>query len=226
MDDAIPIIRTALAKHQNNGALHSNLGIALASKGDQDAAQKEFEESIKRSPNDPMFHLVFAQWLNNWKVRGAAFHLDTARQNIKPDDLGMLASIGHEYRMAGSFPECVQVFDKAVSLKDGGEVRTERALCRLGQKDETGTLGDLQAAVKVEPSYAPAHYYLGGRLAIAKKFKDAAAEYDKYLQLAPTGSLAQAASERLKAAQEAAGGAKGGAAPKGGTTAKGGAHKK
>ena len=55
-----------------------------------------------------------------------------------------------------------------------------------------------------EPTYAPGHYYLGGRLASTKHYKEAAAEYAKYLELAPTGSLAKPAAERLKLAQDAA----------------------
>ena len=94
-------------------------------------------------------------------------------------------------------------------MKDGGEVRTDRALCKLGLKDEKGAFDDLQAAVAKEPSYPTAHYYLAGRLAGAgKRYKEAAEEYAKYLQLAPTGSLAKAATERLKLAQDAAKGKK------------------
>ena len=138
-----------------------------------------------------MFHLTFAHWLNMWKVRGAAPHLDAARDLVK-DDYGMIASIGHEYRMAGEFDSCVKTFDHAVAMKDGGEVRTERALCRLGLKDDKGTVVDLQAAVDKEPTYAPAHYYLGGRLAMSKRFKDAAAEYGKYLAARPERVAGQA----------------------------------
>ena len=50
----------------------------------------------------------------------------------------------------------------------------------------------------------PADLSLAGRLAKANHFKEAAAEYAKYLELAPSGSLAQRATERLKMAQEAA----------------------
>jgi cytochrome c-type biogenesis protein CcmH/NrfG len=106
--------------------------------------------------------------------------------------------------MAGEFDSCVKLFDRIVGMKDGGEARTDRALCKLGLKDEKGTFADLQAAVAKEPTYAPGHYYLGGRLASTKHYKDAAAEYAKYLELAPTGSLAKPAAERLKMAQEEA----------------------
>jgi superkiller protein 3 len=210
IDDALTVGRAALAKHPGNAALHENVGIALATHGDQDNAIREFDEAIKGKPSEAMFHLTLAHWLNVWHVRGATAHLDSARDLVK-DDYGMIASVGLEYRMAGEFDSCVKTFDRAIQIRDGGEVRTERALCRLGLKDEKGTLEDLQAAVAKEPSYAPAHYYLGGRLAMSKRFKDAATEYAKYLELAPNGSLSKQANERLKAAQDLA---KSGGAPK------------
>lgn len=200
-DDALAVAREGLAKHPGSAALHENMGIALASRGDQDNASKEFSAAVQAAPSDPMMHLTFAQWLNNWKVRGAAPHLDAAT-TLARDDYGLLASIGLEYRRAGEFQSCVKTFDHAITIKDGGEVRTERALCKLGLKDEKGSLDDLQVAVSKEPGYAPGHYYLAGRLARQKKFKDAASEYGKYLELAPNGSLAGAAAERMKAAQD------------------------
>ena len=124
--------------------------MALATRGDQDPATQELEAAIKAQPNEPMYHLTFAHWLNAWKVRGAAPHLDAARDLAK-DDYGLLASIGFEYRMAGEFDSCIKTFDRTIAIKDGGEVRTERALCKLGTKDEKGTLDDLQAAVAKEP---------------------------------------------------------------------------
>jgi len=203
IDDALAVGRAALGKHPGSAALHENVGVALASRNDQEDAIHELEEAIKAQPSEAMFQLTLAHWLNAWHVRGAAPHLDVARDLAK-DNYGMVASVGHEYRMAGEFDRCVKTFDRAVQMKDGGEVRTERALCRLGLKDEKGTLDDLQAGVAAEPGYAPAHYYLGGRLALTKRFKDAVAEYAKYLELAPSGSLAKAANERMKAAQDAA----------------------
>jgi tetratricopeptide (TPR) repeat protein len=203
IDDALVVAKAGLLKHPGSAALHENMGVALATRGDQDAAIQELEAAIKAQPADPMGHLTLAHWLNAWHVRGATPHLDTARDAVK-DDYAMMASIGFEYRMAGEFDSCIKMFNRAVAQKDGGEVRTERALCKLGLKDEKGMLDDLQAAVAKEASYAPAHYYLAGRLAGAKRYKDAAAEYAKYLELAPSGSLAGRATERMKMAQEAA----------------------
>lgn len=207
------IARSALKAHPGSGPLHAALAIALATHGDQDPAIQEFDQALKSTPNDPMLQYTFASYLNQWHVRGAAPHLDVALGAVK-DDYALIVSIGHEYRMAGEFGGCTKALDRAISLKDGGEARTERALCKMGNKDDAGALADLQGAIAAEAAYAPAHYYLAGRLASTKRYKEAAAEYQKYLDLAPNGSLAKNAADRLKMAQDAAAKDKGAVAPK------------
>lgn len=201
-DEAAAVARAGVAKRPESAALHENLGVALAVKGEQDQAQHELEQATQIAPDQALLHLTIAHWLNVWHLPGAAAHLESARRLAK-DDYAMIASVGHEYRMAGNFDACVKTFDQAIAIKDGGEVRTDRALCRLGLKDDRGTLDDLTSAVTNDSTYAPAHYYLAGRLASAKRFKEAAAEYAKYLDLEPDGSLARPAKERLNAVKGA-----------------------
>jgi tetratricopeptide (TPR) repeat protein len=210
VDDALTVARNGLASHPGSGDLHVSMAIALAVKGQQDDSAKEFSAAVQSAPNDPLVHLTFAHYLSMWKVRGATPHLDAA-VGLAGNDYDMLGEIGHEYRMAaGASPtpetelgSCVKTFDGLIKTKDGGMPRTERALCKLALKDEKGGMEDLQAAVAKEPSYAPAHYWYGGRLGKANHFKEAAAEYAKYLELAPSGDMAKAAAEKLKMAQDA-----------------------
>jgi Tfp pilus assembly protein PilF len=206
-DDAMAVAKSALAAHPGSGPLHAALAIALATRGDQDPAKQEFDQAIQLTPGDPMLQYTYASFLNQWHTPGAAPHLDAALGLVK-DDYAMIVSIGHEYRMAGEFAGCTKALDRAIGMKDGGEARTERGLCKAGLKDDAGALADLQAAVAADPGYAPAHYYLGGRLASTKHYKEAAAEYQKCLDVAPGGSLAKKAAERLKMAQDAAKGGK------------------
>jgi Flp pilus assembly protein TadD len=200
--DAVLLMRPAVVKHPSNGALHENLGVALAAHGDGAEARRELEHAAQIAPNEPMYHVTLAHWLTAWRAQGAPEELDRARDLAK-NDIGVVASVGYEYRMAGAFESCVKTFDRAVEMQDGGEVRTERALCKLGMKDDKGARADLQAAVDKEPSYGPAHYYLAGRLAVERNFVGAVAEYSKYLAIEPGGSLSKQATERLKAATEA-----------------------
>jgi tetratricopeptide (TPR) repeat protein len=203
VDDAIAVAKAGLGRHPGSGALHTSLAVAMATRGDQGGATQEFDSAVQATPKNPMLQYTYAHWLNTWHTPGAAPHLDAAIAQVK-DDYAMVVSIGHEYRMAGAFDGCTKTLDRAIGMKDGGEARTERALCKVGSKDTDGALADLQAAVQTEPSYAPAHYYLGGRLASVRRYKEAAAEYSKYLELAPSGSAAKQAAERLKLAKDAA----------------------
>jgi Tfp pilus assembly protein PilF len=175
----------------------------LAQRGDRDAAIAQFEEALRREPANAKLHVQFATWLNRWHIRGAAANLDAAR-GLAQGDYAMNVTIGHEYRLAGEFASCVATFDQLVAQKDGGEVRTERALCKIGLHDDSRAEGDLRAALAVEPTFPPAHYFLAGRLAVARHFKEATAEYQAYLSLAPDGPLADEATERLRMAEQAA----------------------
>jgi Tfp pilus assembly protein PilF len=175
----------------------------LAERGDRDAAIARFEEALRREPANAKLHVQFATWLNKWHIRGAAAHLDAAR-GLAQGDYSMNVTIGHEYRLAGEFASCVATFDPLVAQRDGGEVRTERALCKVGLHDASGAEADLRAALAVEPTFPPAHYFLAGRLAVARRFTEATAEYQAYLSLAPDGSLADEATERLRMAEQAA----------------------
>jgi Tfp pilus assembly protein PilF len=212
IDDALAVANSGLQAHPGSAVLHGAMGMALATRGDQDNAMKQFEQAVQLQPADPMLNYTFAVWLNKWRVRGAGPHLDTAMAGVK-NDYPMIVSIGHEYRLAGEFDSCIKTFDGAIKTKDGGEVRTERALCKLGNKDEPGALTDLQAAIAAEPNYPQAHFFLAGRLASTKHYKEAATEYQTYLQLAPSGSLADQAQPRLQMSQDAALHDKGAIAP-------------
>lgn len=201
-DEALAVTQKALGKQPKNASLLTNLGIALATKGDAGAANA-FEEATRAAPQDPLIRLTYAQWLRTWKkLDEAAAQLKAAAPHAK--DLGTLASIGHEQRLAGAFADCTSSLSKAIEQRDIAELRTDRALCKVGAKDDAGALDDLMTAVKKEPGYGPAHFYLANRLAQGGKFAEAVKEYEAYLKAAPKGDLVKQAEERAKVARERA----------------------
>jgi Tfp pilus assembly protein PilF len=197
-DDALAVTKPAETKHAQEAPLHLNMAIILAGKGDQAGSDGEFKQAVTLTPGDPMFLLTYAHWLGAWKQPDAAIEKLRAARPLAKDDVGMLAAIGHEMHVVGAFADCVPTFDRAIQIKDAAELRTERAACKLGAKDEPGALADLQAAVKEDASYAPAHFYLGGRYAHAKKTKEAIAEFEAFLKLDPSSPIAAKAKEHLK----------------------------
>lgn len=203
--EAADVAKGALAKHAKNAGLALNLAVALSGKGDHDGAAKAFDDAAKAAPKDAMVLVTWGSHLGQWKKPDEAAQKLRAAEKLAGDDVGMLASIGFELKNVGAFPDCIGVLDRAIAKKPAAELLTYRSLCKYGAKDKAGALKDLHEAVAKEPKYAPAHYYLGGRLGEEGKLKEAAAEFQRYLDLEPNGPLAKAAQAKLKLAKDKAG---------------------
>jgi tetratricopeptide (TPR) repeat protein len=206
-DDALALTQAALVKHGDNGSLHFNAAVAFAGKGDQAGATKEFETSIRLSPDDPMYRLTYGHWLGVWtKGDLALVQLRAARPAAKKRGdtaVDVLAAIGHEMHLLRAWSDCVPTYDDAIALKDDADLRTERAACKIGAKDTAGALVDLQTAVTLNDAYAPAHYYLGGALASGGQFKDAIGQYEAFLKLEqPNSPMAKSAQDKMRLARQ------------------------
>ncbi len=198
-DEALTVARAGLAKSSRSAALHANVATVLAAQGDQAGAGGEFEQATRAAPGDASLLMTYGHWLGVWKQPdGALAKLRAARPLAK--DPGVLAAIGEEMKALGAFADCVPTLDQAITLKDAPELRTYRAVCKLGMKDADGAKADLQAAIAAQ--YAPAHFYLARVLADGADWKGAASEYETFLKLEPNVPAAKVAREKLKQAKE------------------------
>lgn len=182
-----------------------NLALARAGQGDAAGAAAAFAEAERAGPKDGRVPLVWAEELVKQRKLAEAAEKLRAAARLVGEDVGLLAAVGFEQKNAGAFTDCVTTLDRAIGLRDAAELRTYRALCKLGAKDAPAARADLEAAIAAEPRYAPAHYYLAGRLAEAGQLAEAEKGYRTYLELAPEGPLAASAKERAKLAHERAG---------------------
>jgi Tfp pilus assembly protein PilF len=198
-DEALTIARAGLAKAPSSAALHANAATVLADKGDTAGATSEFDQSTKSAPGDATLLMTYGHWLGVWKQPDAALaKLKAARALSK--DVGVLAAIGEEMKALGAFADCVPTFDQAIAIKDAPELRTYRAVCKLGAKDIDGAKGDLHAAIAGQ--YAPAHFYLARVLGDGGDWKGAVGEYEAFLKLEPNVPASKVAREKLKQAKE------------------------
>lgn len=201
-DDAIVVAQKALAKNPKNAEMQLNLAVALSEKGDEAAATKAFEDAVKLAPNDARFFLAYAHHLSmNKKTDDAVQRLKQA-QRVAGEDAALHGTIGFELRTARAVPDCIAAFDKAISLKDNADFRTNRALCKYAAKDKAGAISDLEAATQKEPDFGPAQYWLASWHHEDGKYAEAKAGYETYLKVAPGGPMAKAAEAKLKLAKE------------------------
>jgi Flp pilus assembly protein TadD len=115
------------------------------------------------------------------------------------DDPAMLASVGRLLGGVKAFGDCVRAFDRAIKLKgDEAELYVRRGTCKHDLSDEEGAQGDFRAAMKVDPKFAPAHYYLGMSFLAQKKRQTGMGELEKAAQLGGDGPMGKAARAKLE----------------------------
>ena len=198
-DEALSVARAGLAKAPSSAPLHANAATVLASKGDTAGATSEFDQATRSAPQDATLLMTYGHWLGVWKQSDAALaKLRAARSLTK--DVGVLAAIGEEMKALGAFADCVPTFDQAIAMKDAPELRTYRAVCKLGAKDIDGAKSDLQAAIAGQ--YAPAHFYLARVLGDSGDWRGAVGEYEAFLKLEPNVPASRVAREKLKQAKD------------------------
>jgi tetratricopeptide (TPR) repeat protein len=201
-DDAIALAKKLLEKNPKDPMMRFNYAVALAGKGDQDNARKEYDAALKLAPNNAELYLSYAHQLIEWKKNDAAMTRLKQAEGIASSDAGVLASIAVEYKNLRAFPECVSALDKAVTAKDGAEVRFLRGVCKLAQKDLPGATTDFQFAADKEPARAEYHYSLGNALADGGKLKEAIDQWDACIKAKPNGPLVPGAQKRIGIAKQ------------------------
>src|SRR5262249_47001381 len=145
-------------------------------------ASKQYEAAIAKGDNAQLQFAYGELLLGAKQPDKAAEHLRKALDGAG-DDTGMLVTLGRDLAYAKAFGDCVKAFDRALKSKEEPEWLVRRGTCRHELKDEPGARTDYQAAMKADPKFAAAHYYMGLSLLEDKKQKDAITELETAAKL-------------------------------------------
>jgi len=203
-DDAIEVTQKGLVKRPDDPALHANMAFALRGKGDKTGASAEYERAIKVVGDNAELRFAYGTLLLEMGNKPkAATELKGALASAG-SNRALLASIGRSLGSAGAFAECVSALDKAITAGDDVELRVRRGLCRHSLKDESGAKSDFEAALKIDPKFGPAHYYLGESLLATGNATQAVKEFEAAHAANPQSELGKKAKEQAEAARKAA----------------------
>ena len=202
-DDAIEVTQKGLVKRPDDPALHANMAFALRGKGDKTGASAEYERAIKVVGDNAELRFAYGTLLLEMGNKPkAATELKGALASAG-SNRALLASIGRSLGSAGAFAECVSALDKAITAGDDVELRVRRGLCRHSLKDESGAKSDFEAALKIDPKFGPAHYYLGESLLATGNATQAVKEFEAAAAANPQSELGKKAKEQAEAARKA-----------------------
>jgi Flp pilus assembly protein TadD len=198
---ALDIVEAGLKSAPAHPGLLMNHALALEAVGDKARAVKAYAAAVKAQPDNLAARYAYAELLADAGKRDQA--LGELKKLGAIDDPKLLEAAANLFGKLQSFADCVGLLDKAIARQATPDLHTRRALCRHEMKDDAGAQKDFEAAVKIDPKFAPAHYYLGMSLKAAGKIKEAKAELEQASTLGGDQGVGQAAK---KALEELAGG--------------------
>lgn len=198
-DEAITVLSAAVEKAPDQARLYQNLAYAYGLKKDVANASKAYEGAIAKGAAGADVHFAYGLMLFEAK------ELDRAAAELKKalavagDDAAMLATIGRMLGPVKAYGDCVKAFDRALKLKpDLAELYVRRGTCRHELNDEEGARADYAGAIKADPKFAAAHYYLGLSYLVDKKRQRAYSALEQAARHGGDTEIGKRAREKMK----------------------------
>jgi Flp pilus assembly protein TadD len=193
--EAVTVVEAALGRAPNHPMLLMNRALALEAAGDTAGALRAYGAAVQAQPDNAELRYAHAELLAGAGKKDEA--LAELRKLIGTDDPRLAGAAAKLLDELGAAADCVSALDKAVKNKPNPELYTRRGICRHKAKDDVGAKSDYEAAIALDPKYAPAHFYLGMHYKNAGKKKEAERSLAKAVELAGGKGIGEAAKKAL-----------------------------
>jgi tetratricopeptide (TPR) repeat protein len=158
--EARALLEPFAARFPDDADLQTNRAEALKALGEHAAAARVYEALLRRN-DDPRYRLGYARALAAGGDKAGA--AEALRKGVRAAgaDRDRLAAFGRALGEVGAYPDAIDALDRALALGKGADLLTYRALFRRSSGDLKAAKADLDAALAIDPSFAPAHLYAG-----------------------------------------------------------------
>jgi tetratricopeptide (TPR) repeat protein len=191
--EALPIIEQGLKSAPKHPELLVNHAIALEAEGKRNEAVTAYGQAVAAKPDAADLRLAYAELLIATDHHTEA--LEQVRAAAKTDDPKLLAAVADLFGRLKAPADCVAALDRALKSNPSPAVQVRRGVCRNAAGDTAGAKSDYEAALKLDPKFAAAHYYLGMYFRSRDK-KAAQQHFQKAIEL-DSGPVQKAAKEAL-----------------------------
>jgi tetratricopeptide (TPR) repeat protein len=193
------------ANSETQGAF--NAGMAALNAGNHEEAVKQFSLAAERRPNLPVIHARLGETYMAARKFDESANAYKKATELKPDEADYFNQLGTASIRASKFDAGKAAIQKAVDLD---AKRAEVAFLNLGilladKAQDKDAADALQKSIKANPKTADTYYQLGLiQMKNPATMAEAAVQFEKYLQLAPTGANAATAKALADAAKASA----------------------
>jgi Tfp pilus assembly protein PilF len=160
-DEAIAKFTEVIAQIQKCGECYVNIGAIHARNKRYDEAETAFKKALEDNPGLADAYNGLANVYN-------------AQRRF--DEAAKMSAEAAKLAAASGGGSASSVYNQAVILWNAGKIPEAKA--------------QFEAALKLDPNMADAHYWLGMALVNEGKLPEALKEFEKYLELAPSGQYA------------------------------------
>ncbi len=207
ISDAITATQLGPNNYQNWGALGDVYAavVPLNISGAYDNAKTAYQHAESLNPTNPVLPFAMAQLeIAEAQVVGKGGASVAQYATAAETDLTQAVSLKHNYTQAifllsqlevqeGKAQEALQAAEAAAYFAPTDPtVLFQVGLLRLGTGNVSGAVAALQGAVKVNPQYANAHFFLAVAYAAGKDYKDAITELQTVASLSADNAAAVA----------------------------------
>ena len=181
-----------LACTSQNPLAHSNLGLALADRGQFDEAITHYRKALEIDPNYVLAHYSFGPALaSRGQFDEAIAHYRKALE-IEPDYALGHYNLGNALAGRGQFGEAISHYRKALEIKpDYAEAHYNLGLALADRGQFEDAITHYRKALEIEPNDADAHNNLGAALAGRGQFDQAITHFQEAVKIKPGDAQTQ-----------------------------------
>ncbi len=182
--DAIDQYKKSIAISPNDASYWYSLGTCYQANNNVDEALQCYSKAVQLNAKEPQYKQV----LQALQLTKAGPLLDSAiKKQTTKDDKG-------NYDLAGAIAD----YEAALRIADDANTHLNLGTAYQANNDLPKALAEYKRALAMDGKQVDGHYYLGTIYEAMKQPALALQEYKEYLRVAPTGSNAADAKERIK----------------------------
>jgi Flp pilus assembly protein TadD len=203
-DDAIKLIRRAIALNSGVASFHNNIGEAYRAVGRFDTAVTHLRQAIGLEPGFAEAHLNLANVLLQQGKSSEAMTLYRQALTLRPGYAEAHMNLGAALMEQGDAGEAVAQYRLALAINpDFAEAHTNLGIALQARHKLDEAVAHHRRALALRPRYAAAHVNLGNALLEQSKLEQARAHFEASLAGTAPGAVVPGAGSPLESVTRA-----------------------